>query len=622
MSVSSPSRRTRSPGRAGLARRIAAAAASAVLLVSLLPAVTAASSSGSEAGDAHFHKVGTTVIVATGTAPAGTGSLSASSERSPAADVLERSPRSTVAAGGQVRIPVPSSIGVDSRRGDVSGFVGLSHVDSRTASGGNQFSLEPPDQGLCVGNGHVVETVNDVMAVYDTRGRIQSGPMALNAFYRYAYAIDRTSGTFGPFVTDPKCLYDAATNRFYMTVLTLDTDPATGDPIGTTHVDIAVSQGGDPTGAWTIFSFSTTNGDGTLAGHPGCPCLGDQPLLGADAHGIYISTNEFPVFSAGFNGAQLYAVSKSLLAEAATGAVGTLPTLVAINLGSIATPDINGTWYSVQPATSPGGDSGGSGGSGDSRDSSSGTEYFLSALDFFGAGDQRIAAWALTNTASLDSGTPAVTMQAPAVLQSEPYGSPVAFGVTQRPGPTPLGTALGEGLEQLNANDDRMNQVVYANGQLWSALNTAVGDGTRSAIAYFTVTPKWRHGSFAPRLSGQGYVSVANNSVLFPSVGVTPDGRATVAFTLVGPDYFPSAAYASLRRGSAGPVRIVASGAAPEDGFTGYAAFGGDGIARWGDYSAAVTDTQGNVWMAAEYIPGGTRTLLANWGTFISRVSD
>jgi hypothetical protein len=30
---------------------------------------------------------------------------------------------------------------------------GLNHRDQRTANGGNQFSVEPPDQGLCVGNG-------------------------------------------------------------------------------------------------------------------------------------------------------------------------------------------------------------------------------------------------------------------------------------------------------------------------------------------------------------------------------------------------------------------------------------------------------------------------------------
>ena len=49
-------------------------------------------------------------------------------------------------------------------------FDGLDHFDQRTANGGNQFSVEPPDQGLCVGNGFVMETVNDVIRVFDTAG--------------------------------------------------------------------------------------------------------------------------------------------------------------------------------------------------------------------------------------------------------------------------------------------------------------------------------------------------------------------------------------------------------------------------------------------------------------------
>jgi hypothetical protein len=81
-------------------------------------------------------------------------------------------------------------------------------------------------------------------------------------------------------------------------------------------------------------------------------------------------------------------------------------------------------------------------------------------------------------------------------------------------------------------------------------------------------------------------------------------------------------------------VHIIGAGVGPDDGFTGYAAYGGGGIARWGDYSAAVADEYGNVWVAAEYIGqkctlatfeldttcGATRSMLANWGTFIGMV--
>ena len=50
----------------------------------------------------------------------------------------------------------------------------------------------------------------------------------LNSFYGYAPAINRTTGVRGQFVTDPSCLYDAATQRFFVVVLTLESRPDDG----------------------------------------------------------------------------------------------------------------------------------------------------------------------------------------------------------------------------------------------------------------------------------------------------------------------------------------------------------------------------------------------------------
>src|SRR5205814_7558166 len=107
-----------------------------------------------------------------------------------------------------------------------------------------------------------------------------------------------------------------------------------------------------------------------------------------------------------------------------------------------------------------------------------------------------------------------------------------------------------------------------------------------------------------------------------PSIGVNAAGKGVMTFTLVGVDYFPSAAYTPLDiANGVGDVRIAAQGVGPEDGLTGYQGFGGNRVSRWGDYSAAVADADGSVWMAVEYIPRKPRTLVANWGTFINRVN-
>lgn len=508
--------------------------------------------------------------------------------------------------------PAPSSIVTD---GSAPGFSGLTHAEQRLADNGNQFSLVPPDQALCVGNGFVLESINTALRVYHTDGSPASDVVAINPFFNlHSEIIRSTPPVFGDFTSDPKCYYDAPTGRWFLTVLQADTDPATGNFTGPTHVLIAVSQSNDPTGDWNLLSIDTTDGDGTLPGHPNCPCLGDQPLIGADANGFYVSTNEFPQFVNGFNGAQVYAISKSAI-EAATS--GSSLSVVHINAGAIPVPasDPGGIWYSVQPATAPGSNY---------ASANNGTEYFMSSLQFGpGALDNRISVWALANTASLNTTSPDVSLSN-VVIDSEIYGQPPDSA--QKDGPLPLGSSVkpAEHLDFLAGNDDRMNQVVFADGKLWSGVNTVIsGNGpTRVGIAYFIVTPSDPSGTLSATMTKQGYVALQQDDVLYPSIGVNASGKGVMTFTVAGSDYYPSAGYAKIDATTgAGTVHIAAAGAGPDDSFGGYHAFGGTGTDRWGDYSAAVADESGNVWFACEYIPNAPRTSLANWGTFVGHVA-
>ncbi len=74
------------------------------------------------------------------------------------------------------------------------GFEGLNLFNQRYANGGNQYYLEPPDQGLCAGNGYVLETVNTVLRMYDSSGNPLTGPIDLNSFYGYPDQYNRTTG--------------------------------------------------------------------------------------------------------------------------------------------------------------------------------------------------------------------------------------------------------------------------------------------------------------------------------------------------------------------------------------------------------------------------------------------
>jgi hypothetical protein len=509
-------------------------------------------------------------------------------------------------------VPTPSDSGVSTTVGG-AGFDGLTHRDQRLASSGNQFSTEPPDQALAVGNGYVVEAVNLAIRVRTTDGNIVVPAIGLNAFFRLAPSIDRATGTFGPFTSDPKAYFDADAQRWFVSLLEIDDDPQTGAFLGHSAVLLAVSQTSNPAGSWYLYSIDTTNATGT-SDHAGCPCFGDQPLIGADRYGFYVSTNEFPIFADGFNGAQVYAISKARLVA---GPSGSIPVVAFSGL-----PLAEGTAYSLQPSITA------QGGAHDIG--RGGTEYFLSALDFNNALDNRVAVWSLTNTQSLSDTVPSVVLQN-TIIASQVYGAPPS--TQQRPGPTPLADliksgAMGKASQQIlpliDGNDDRMQQVTWADGKLWSSLNTVVKPEigpVHSGAAYFIVAPTWSGNALGAAIVKQGYVSLSHNSVLYPSVGVNTSGRGVMAFSLAGDSYYPSAAYVRIDgTGQVGPIQIIAPGVAPDDGFTGYAFFGGR-VGRWGDYSAAVADAGGTIWFANEYIPAAPRTVLANWGTFIGRVA-
>lgn len=524
-------------------------------------------------------------------------------------------------------VPRPAGNGFAS--GTFNGFVGLDQFQQAVAFTGfanaDNGQLEPPDQGLAVGNGFVVEPINNAIEVFDTRGN-SFGFEALSAFFGLPPTFFVSKGSvvppFGPFLSDPKAYFDATHGRFIVTELEIGIDPTTGNFGSTSEILIAVSQTNNPLGAWNIFSLDVSNdGDARFGG---CPtgCFGDQPLIGADANGFYVATNAFALPPGRFKGAQLYAMSLSTLESASGGSIS------AVHFGNLNVVPGEPA-RSLQPATVPPG--------GSFESALGGTEYFVSALDPTHTVDNRVSVWALANTSSLDS-TPSVHLNN-VIVTTEAYGFPPA--TDQMSGPTPFRDFLASvGFknheELVAANDDRMQQVVFAAGKLWTAVPTKVqpsGVGpVRAGAAWFILTPSVGGGNLSASVANQGYVSIQSpmqNSVLFPAIGVTAAGKAAIVFSVVGENYFPSAAYATLDATTgAGPIVITGPGFAPDDGFSAYAPFQFGRVARWGDYSAAVADENGNIWMATEsinpplppetHLPPGA--LAANFGTFITEV--
>jgi hypothetical protein len=549
--------------------------------------------------------------------------------------------RSSAVAGNDAALSVP----------------GLNHRDQRLANGGNQFSLEPPDQGLCAGNGFVVEAINSVIRVHDRNGAALTGVQDLNTFLGYPAAINRTTGVIGPQVIDAICHYDPDSNRFVVADTTLGSN-ADGSFTGKNTIDVAVSNTGDPTGAWTVYRVPAQN-DGT-DGTPdhGCvldddvthgPCFQDYPHIGGDKNGIYISTNEYDLFGNGFNAAQVFAFPK---AELAAHGPSVRVTLVQ-NLSVGGTPG-----FTVWPATSP---------AGQYSKAAKGTEFFLSTI----AGDgsetgnptgtaRKIGVWALTNTASLNTATPALAMRSrlidsatyvfPPLSDQQAGDFPLGQCVNDTTVPTPFGPgcwqllfedepAHDEVISSPDSLDTRMQQTWFVNGALWGSAGTAVNVNgeIKAGIVWFKVLPVVAGPSVFGAVERQGYLALANNNLSMPAIAMTPKGKGAIAFTVMGEDHHPTAAYARIDQfGRVGPIRVAAAGVGVDDGFTSYKAFVGDPPrTRWGDYGAAVTDGN-DIWMASEYIAqtcslsqwltgaigscGGTRTALGNWATRLTKL--
>jgi len=482
------------------------------------------------------------------------------------------------------------------------GFEGLDIRDTVFSQG---FEVEPPDQGLCGGRFGTTtflwEEVNLAIGLFDTQQNQYTPPgLGLNVLYGVGPAFDFESEEFGPFLSDPKCYFDPDTGRWFHTVLEADVDPEEGNLTGGANTLLAVSQSRDPLGPYTIYAIDAT--------HAGCNlCIGDQPLLGADANGIYISTAEYdldpPEGSPGFFGAQIYAIDKLALAA------GRTPTVVHFEPGTRFT----GT---LQPATSP---------SGRYETAQSGTEYLMSAQDCEPPDchvdpeslENTIHVWALTRTSTLRSAHPDLRLF-DRTLRSEVYGQPVPQ--RQKPGPHPLGESHGEPVPPVEANDARMNQVVFAGGRLWGGVNTIALPGPRDGIAWFSVTPSVSSSGVRADISEQGYVAGRDRAsfVTFPSIGVNDAGKGVIAYSLMGERYYPSAAQTGIdRKGLTTGVQIVRNGFKPEDGFTCYEDEGFGPNCRWGDYSAAFALPTGDIWSATEFIGDNARTTFANWSTFV-----
>jgi len=299
--------------------------------------------------------------------------------------------------------------------------------NSVTARGGNQFTVEPSRpgavcrRGVCAGGRERrlerIHTSGQSLLPDNTSTNIVSGfptdvnhAVDLNSFLGYAPAINRSTGVRAQSVTDPSCLYDAATQRFFFVTLTLESRP-NGSLTLVNHLDIAVSKTPDPQGLDHL-SVDVTNERSNIVAPIRVLIWATTRTLERTPMAFMSPRMHILGWRTALEARKSTPFSKAqLAASAANVTMVHLDTTGLVKAPSDAGPTHPG--FTVWPAQSPGTSS--------FNLAAGGTEYFLSsnAADeathpAAGTGgaytSTQIVVWSLTNTASLDSTAPALNL--------------------------------------------------------------------------------------------------------------------------------------------------------------------------------------------------------------------
>ena len=135
----------------------------------------------------------------------------------------------------------------------------------------NVNGVLPPDTNGDVGPNHYMQWVNLSFAIYSKTGTLLYGPAAGNTLWSGFGGVCQTRND-----GDPIVLYDHLADRWMVSQFAV--------PGGTSgyHQCIAISQTGDPTGAWYRYDFLWSNTN-----------MNDYPHFGVWPDGYYMAVHEF-----------------------------------------------------------------------------------------------------------------------------------------------------------------------------------------------------------------------------------------------------------------------------------------------------------------------------------------
>ena len=420
-----------------------------------------------------------------------------------------------------------------SQPGILGQFEGPSDDDNSAIVG---FRVVPPDTNGDVGPSHYVQFINSIWAVYDKTGTLVQGPLPGNSPY---------VGFGGPCETtndgDPVAKYDRLADRWVLTQFALPNYPD-----GPSFQCFAVSQTGDPTGAYNLYEFTI----GSLA-----TGWGDYPKLGIWPDGYYIAFNTFT--SSAFTGMTSAAFDRTAMLA------GDAATVVSF----LTPPDGGGLPSDMDGPTPP----------------PPGTpNYFFTWWDPV-VGTLNVYQFHVDFATPINS-----TFTGPVEFGSSPFVYPPCPG-----GTTCVPQSGGEILDTLG--DRLMNRAAYRNfGDHESIVtNQTVDAGGRTGVRWWEVrdpggTPTvYQSGTYSPDTSYRWMASIAQDK----------DGNMALGYSKSDASSFPSIGITGRLVGD--PLDTMGS----EDVWLAGTGSQISSFSRWGDYSSMNVDPTDDCtfWYTQEY---------------------
>jgi len=226
----------------------------------------------------------------------------------------------------------------------LANFEGLSNQDNSNIFG---FRVNPPDPNGEVGRNHYVEIVNLVFAVYDKSGNKLLGPVDTGTLWS-GFAVPDCTDPSG----DPVVLYDQFADRWLLSQFTTRGFNPSGNFNNKPFYNcVAISQTGDPTGAYFRYAFITSGADSE-------PFFPDYPKYGVWGNSYLLTSRDFGRKNA--YGISVYALEKARMVAGDPNARmvhffldGNDPAILPLVGDGLLPADIDGTRPPINGAPAP-----------------------------------------------------------------------------------------------------------------------------------------------------------------------------------------------------------------------------------------------------------------------------